>query len=153
MFSNTMNYLMPWFILCSTFSQCKDHYQCLYWLPLLSLTLSDFFCSCLVICGSLLAVLGDGQISPWCEVVSLLKFTFITSSIGSIGMADIEQFIELIIALWDIFINTAFIVNSNKGQYINSPLYWMGADRCVGHRIFYEERLNNLAHNHSFHFI
>jgi len=107
---------MPLFILFSAFSQCKDHYQSLYWLPLLSLTLSDFFCSILVICGSLLAVLSDGQISPWCEVVSLLKFTFITSSIGSVGMADIGQFRELIIALWDIFTNTAFIVISNKGQ-------------------------------------
>lgn len=111
------------------FSQCKDHFQCLYWLPLFSLTLSDFFCSILIICGSLLAVLSDGQISPWCEVVSLLKFTFITSSIGSIGMADIE----LIIPLWDFFTNTAFIVISNRGQYINTPLYIRtGSDRCVG---------------------
>ncbi|CAM4482050.1 unnamed protein product [Leuciscus chuanchicus] len=74
---------------------CKDHYQCLYWLPLFSLTLSDFFCSFLVICGSLLAVLGDGQISPWCEVVSLLKFTFITSSIGSIAILCVQRFMGI----------------------------------------------------------
>ncbi|KAG1956444.1 type-1 angiotensin II receptor A [Pimephales promelas] len=74
---------------------CKDHYQSLYWLPLLSLTLSDFFCSILVICGSLLAVLSDGQISPWCEVVSLLKFTFITSSIGSVAVLCVQRFMGI----------------------------------------------------------
>uniref|UniRef100_A0A3B4Y9A9 Si:dkey-9i23.8 n=1 Tax=Seriola lalandi dorsalis TaxID=1841481 RepID=A0A3B4Y9A9_SERLL len=41
-------------------------------------------CSLLIISGSLLAMLTGGQRSPWCEVVSLLKFAFITSSIGSI---------------------------------------------------------------------
>ncbi|XP_077102618.1 galanin receptor 2b [Siphateles boraxobius] len=74
---------------------CKDHYQCLYWLPLFSLTLSDFFCSIFIICGSLLAVLGDGQISPWCEVVSLLKFTFITSSIGSVAILCVQRFMGI----------------------------------------------------------
>lgn len=42
-------------------------------------------CSLLIISGSLLAMLTGGQRSPWCEVVSLLKFAFISSSIGSIG--------------------------------------------------------------------
>ncbi|XP_026051333.1 C-C chemokine receptor type 8-like [Carassius auratus] len=74
---------------------CKDHFQCLYWLPLFSLTLSDFFCSFLIICGSLLAVLSEGQISPWCEVVSLLKFTFITSSIGSIAVLCVQRFLGI----------------------------------------------------------
>uniref|UniRef100_A0A3Q1FPP5 Si:dkey-9i23.8 n=1 Tax=Acanthochromis polyacanthus TaxID=80966 RepID=A0A3Q1FPP5_9TELE len=41
-------------------------------------------CSLLIISGSMLAILTGGQRSPWCEVVSLLKFAFITSSIGSI---------------------------------------------------------------------
>ncbi|KAK2815515.1 hypothetical protein Q5P01_025982 [Channa striata] len=34
---------------------------------------------------SLFAMLTGGQRSPWCEVVSLLKFAFISSSIGSIA--------------------------------------------------------------------
>lgn len=42
-------------------------------------------CSLLIISSSLFAILTGGQRSPWCEVVSLLKFAFITSSIGSIG--------------------------------------------------------------------
>ncbi|KAI2668312.1 Visual pigment-like receptor peropsin [Labeo rohita] len=74
---------------------CKDHFQCLYWLPLFSLTISDFFCSILIICGSLLAVLSEGQISPWCEVVSLLKFTFITSSIGSLAILCVQRFMGI----------------------------------------------------------
>ncbi|XP_016331073.1 beta-1 adrenergic receptor-like isoform X1 [Sinocyclocheilus anshuiensis] len=74
---------------------CKDHFQCLYWLPLFSLTLSDFLCSILMICGSLLAVLSEGQISPWCEVVSLLKFTFITSSIGSIAILCVQRYMGI----------------------------------------------------------
>uniref|UniRef100_A0A3Q3FVG7 Si:dkey-9i23.8 n=1 Tax=Labrus bergylta TaxID=56723 RepID=A0A3Q3FVG7_9LABR len=41
-------------------------------------------CSVLIISGSFLAMLTGGQRSPWCEVVSLLKFAFISSSIGSI---------------------------------------------------------------------
>lgn len=65
--------------------QCKYHFQCVHWLPLVSLTLSDLSCSGLIISGSLLAILTGGQRSPWCEVVSLFKFTFMTSSIGSIG--------------------------------------------------------------------
>ncbi|KAK3553378.1 hypothetical protein QTP70_003546 [Hemibagrus guttatus] len=64
---------------------CRDQYQCVYWLPFVSLTLSDLCCSLLIMTSSLLAVLTGGQRSPWCEVVSLFKFTFITSSIGSIG--------------------------------------------------------------------
>ncbi|XP_043100672.1 C3a anaphylatoxin chemotactic receptor [Puntigrus tetrazona] len=73
----------------------KDHFHCLYWLPLFSLTISDFLCSILIICGSLLALLTEGQISPWCEVVSLLKFTFITSSIGSIAVLCIQRFMGI----------------------------------------------------------
>uniref|UniRef100_A0A3B3V8F5 Si:dkey-9i23.8 n=1 Tax=Poecilia latipinna TaxID=48699 RepID=A0A3B3V8F5_9TELE len=41
-------------------------------------------CSLLITSGSMMAALTEGQKSPWCEVVSLLKFAFITSSIGSI---------------------------------------------------------------------
>uniref|UniRef100_M4AN58 Si:dkey-9i23.8 n=1 Tax=Xiphophorus maculatus TaxID=8083 RepID=M4AN58_XIPMA len=41
-------------------------------------------CSLLIMSGSMMAALTEGQTSPWCEVVSLLKFAFITSSIGSI---------------------------------------------------------------------
>nr|XP_055060889.1 C5a anaphylatoxin chemotactic receptor 1 isoform X1 [Misgurnus anguillicaudatus] len=74
---------------------CKDHFKCIYWLPFVSLTLSDFFCSILIICGSLLAVLTEGQISPWCEVVSLLKFTFITSSIGSLAVLCVQRFLGI----------------------------------------------------------
>lgn len=65
--------------------QCKDQFQCVYWLPFVSLTLSDLCCAMLIMTGSLLAVLTGGQSSPWCEAVSLFKFTFITSSIGSVG--------------------------------------------------------------------
>ncbi|XP_051993056.1 C5a anaphylatoxin chemotactic receptor 1-like [Xyrauchen texanus] len=75
--------------------RCKDHFQCLYWLPFLSLTLSDFFCSIFIICGSLFSVLSEGQISPWCEVVSLLKFTFITSSIGSLAVLCVQRFMGI----------------------------------------------------------
>lgn len=46
-------------------------------------------CSLLIISGSLLAMLTGGQRSPWCEVVSLLKFAFISSSIGSIGTVQL----------------------------------------------------------------
>ncbi|XP_009291762.3 visual pigment-like receptor peropsin [Danio rerio] len=74
---------------------CKEHFECRYWLPLFSLTLSDFLCSVLIICGSLLAVLSAGQVSPWCEVVSLLKFTFITSSIGSLALLCVQRFIDI----------------------------------------------------------
>ncbi|XP_056586411.1 melanopsin [Triplophysa dalaica] len=74
---------------------CKDHFRCIYWLPFVSLTLSDFFCSIFIICGSLLAVLSEGEISPWCEVVSLLKFTFITSSIGSIAVLSVQRFLGI----------------------------------------------------------
>lgn len=91
--------ILPDFYSCLSFCfalllQCKDHFRCVYWLPFISLTLSDFFCSILIICGSLLAVLSKGQISPWCEVVSLLKFTFITSSIGSIGVVPYWAYVH-----------------------------------------------------------
>ncbi len=79
-----------------------------------SLTISDFLCSILIICGSLLAVLSEGQISPWCEVVSLLKFTFITSSIGSIGTAMTRTI--------DLCGISDFIVISNKEQQIKLPI-------------------------------
>jgi len=54
-------------------------------LTLSVVTLSLQGSSALIISGSLLAMLTGGQTSPWCEVVSLLKFAFITSSVGSIG--------------------------------------------------------------------
>ncbi|KAM6977931.1 uncharacterized protein FYW47_002748 [Aplochiton taeniatus] len=63
---------------------CVDQFSSLYWVPFLSLTLSDLGSSLFIISGSLLAVVSKGQVSPWCEIVSMLKFAFITSSIGSI---------------------------------------------------------------------
>ncbi|KAL2097362.1 hypothetical protein ACEWY4_006569 [Coilia grayii] len=74
---------------------CKYHFQCIHWLPLLSLTLSDLSCSVLIISGSLLAMLTGGQISPWCEVVSLFKFTFMTSSIGSISILCVQRLMDI----------------------------------------------------------
>ncbi|XP_063076553.1 visual pigment-like receptor peropsin [Engraulis encrasicolus] len=70
---------------------CKYHFQCKYWLPMVSLTLSDLSCSVLIISGSLLAMLTGGQRSPWCEVVSMFKFTFMTSSIGSISILCVQK--------------------------------------------------------------
>nr|XP_019939358.1 PREDICTED: parapinopsin-like [Paralichthys olivaceus] len=72
---------------------CKGQFCCRYWLPFISLTLSDLGCSLLIISGSLLALLTGGQRSPWCEVVSLLKFAFITSSIGSIAILCVQRLI------------------------------------------------------------
>ncbi|KAM8880285.1 uncharacterized protein AB9W97_015173 isoform 6-T6 [Spinachia spinachia] len=72
---------------------CWGQFCCRYWLPFFSLTISDFGCSLLIIPGSLLAMLTGGQKSPWCEVVSLLKFAFITSSIGSIAILCVQQLI------------------------------------------------------------
>ncbi|XP_017565674.1 C5a anaphylatoxin chemotactic receptor 1 [Pygocentrus nattereri] len=74
---------------------CRDQFQCVHWVPFVSLTLSDFFCAVLIINGSLLAILNGGQRSPWCEVVSLFKFTFITSSIGSVALLCIQPFLEM----------------------------------------------------------
>ncbi|XP_034157315.2 beta-1 adrenergic receptor [Pangasianodon hypophthalmus] len=74
---------------------CRDQFQCVYWLPFVSLTLSDLCCAMLIITGSLLAVLTGGQRSPWCEVVSLFKFTFITSSIGSIALLCVQRYMGL----------------------------------------------------------
>ncbi|XP_056266061.1 blue-sensitive opsin isoform X2 [Pseudoliparis swirei] len=71
--------------------KCKGQFSCRYWLPFFSLTMSDLGSSLLIICGSLLAMLTGGQRSPWCEVVSLLKFAFITSSIGSIAILCVQQ--------------------------------------------------------------
>ncbi|KAM8771705.1 uncharacterized protein AB9X84_024781 [Acanthopagrus schlegelii] len=70
---------------------CRGQFCCRYWFPFISLTLSDFGCSLLVISGSLLAMLTGGQRSPWCEIVSLLKFAFITSSIGSIAILCVQR--------------------------------------------------------------
>ncbi|XP_034456798.1 uncharacterized protein si:dkey-9i23.8 [Hippoglossus hippoglossus] len=50
-------------------------------------------CSLLIISGALLAMLTGGQRSPWCEVVSLLKFAFITSSIGSLAILCVQRLI------------------------------------------------------------
>ncbi|KAG9275607.1 beta-3 adrenergic receptor-like [Astyanax mexicanus] len=72
---------------------CRDQFQCDYWVPFISLTLSDFCCSVLIITGSFLAVLTGGQESPWCEVVSLFKFTFITSSFGSVGLLCLQRYL------------------------------------------------------------
>ncbi|XP_066534375.1 formyl peptide receptor-related sequence 6 [Hoplias malabaricus] len=73
---------------------CRDQFECVHWMPFVSLTLSDFCCAVLIISGSLLAILNGGQTSPWCEVVSLFKFTFITSSIGSIALICVQQFLD-----------------------------------------------------------
>ncbi|XP_047433308.1 galanin receptor type 1 [Mugil cephalus] len=70
---------------------CRGQFCCRYWLPFVSLTLSDLGCSVLIISGSMLAILTGGQSSPWCEVVSLLKFAFITSSIGSIAILCVQR--------------------------------------------------------------
>ncbi|XP_069047478.1 red-sensitive opsin isoform X2 [Lepisosteus oculatus] len=60
-------------------------------IPLVNLTVSDLGCSLLIIPASLLAVLSGGQGSPWCEVVSLLKFAFITSSLGSLAILSVQR--------------------------------------------------------------
>ncbi|XP_028831602.1 C5a anaphylatoxin chemotactic receptor 1 [Denticeps clupeoides] len=72
-------------------AMCKAHFQCVHWIPLVSLTLSDLCCSALIISGSLFAMVTEGQQSPWCEVVSLLKFAFITSSLGSIAVLCVQR--------------------------------------------------------------
>ncbi|GLD52272.1 parapinopsin-like isoform X1 [Lates japonicus] len=72
---------------------CRGQFCCRYWLPFISLTLSDLGCSLLIISGSFLAMLTGGQRSPWCEVVSLLKFAFMTSSIGSIAILCVQRVI------------------------------------------------------------
>ncbi|KAM7418309.1 hypothetical protein PAMA_015768 [Pampus argenteus] len=72
---------------------CRGQFSCRYGLPFISLTLSDLGCSLLIISGSLLAMLTGGQRSPWCEVVSLLKFAFITSSIGSAAILCVQRLI------------------------------------------------------------
>ncbi|KAM6939632.1 uncharacterized protein FYW49_008616 [Xenentodon cancila] len=74
---------------------CRDQFRCRYWLPFLSLTLSDLGCSLLITSASILAILREGQSSPWCEVVSLLKFTFFTSSIGSIAILCVQRLIGI----------------------------------------------------------
>ncbi|XP_029377627.1 galanin receptor type 1 [Echeneis naucrates] len=74
-------------------AMCRGQFCCRYWLPFISLTLSDLGCSLLIISGSLLALLTGGQRSPWCEAVSLLKFAFITSSIGSIALLCLQRLI------------------------------------------------------------
>ncbi|XP_059184543.1 galanin receptor type 1 [Centropristis striata] len=74
---------------------CRGRFCCRYWLPFMSLTLSDLGCSLLIISGSLLAMLTGGQRSPWCEVVSLLKFAFITSSIGSIAILCVQRLVGM----------------------------------------------------------
>ncbi|XP_014899522.1 C5a anaphylatoxin chemotactic receptor 1 [Poecilia latipinna] len=72
---------------------CRGQFCCHYWLPFISLTMSDLGCSLLITSGSMMAALTEGQKSPWCEVVSLLKFAFITSSIGSIAILSAQRLI------------------------------------------------------------
>ncbi|XP_046901403.1 galanin receptor type 1 [Hypomesus transpacificus] len=74
---------------------CRGQFPCRYWVPFISLTLSDLGSSLLIISGSLVAILTLGQRSPWCEMVSLLKFAFITSSIGSIAVLCVQRVIGL----------------------------------------------------------
>ncbi|XP_029951098.1 beta-1 adrenergic receptor-like [Salarias fasciatus] len=71
----------------------RGQFCCRYWLPFLSLTLSDLGCSLLIVSGSMLAVVTGGQRSPWCEAVSLLKFAFVTSSIGSVAVLTVQRLI------------------------------------------------------------
>nr|XP_043885293.1 parapinopsin [Solea senegalensis] len=86
---------------------CRGQFCCRYWLPFISLTLSDLGCSLLIISGSLMAVLTGGQRSPWCEVVSLLKFAFITSSIGSIAVLCVQRSIGTASTRGALFVVTA----------------------------------------------
>ncbi|XP_028999488.1 rhodopsin [Betta splendens] len=83
-------------------AKCRGCFRCQYWLPFISLTMSDLVfditlccegCTLLIISSSLVAIVTGGQMSPWCEVVSLLKFAFITSSIGSIAVLCLQRFI------------------------------------------------------------
>ncbi|XP_064193850.1 galanin receptor type 1 [Anguilla rostrata] len=71
--------------------KCRDQFLCTCWLPLVSLSLSDLGSSLLIISGSLFAVVTGNQSSPWCEIVSLLKFAFITSSIGSLAILCVQR--------------------------------------------------------------
>ncbi|XP_029114882.1 C5a anaphylatoxin chemotactic receptor 1 [Scleropages formosus] len=71
--------------------KARGQFKCQCWLPLASLSVSDLGSSLFVISSSLLAVLTSGQQSPWCELVSLLKFAFITSSLGSLGVLCIQR--------------------------------------------------------------
>ncbi|XP_067354927.1 pinopsin [Channa argus] len=73
--------------------KCRGQFCCCYWLPFVSLTMSDLGCSLLIISSSLFAILTGGQRSPWCEAVSLLKFAFISSSIGSIAVLCVQRLI------------------------------------------------------------
>ncbi|KAJ0033490.1 hypothetical protein NQD34_000597, partial [Periophthalmus magnuspinnatus] len=74
-------------------TKCKGNFRNRCWVPLMNLTFSDLGCSVLIIPGSLLAMLTGGQSSPWCEAVSLLKFAFITSSIGNISVLSVQRLI------------------------------------------------------------
>ncbi|KAK7930071.1 hypothetical protein WMY93_006466 [Mugilogobius chulae] len=74
-------------------AKCRGKFKNRCWVPLMNLTFSDLGCSALIISGSLLAVLTGGQRSAWCEAVSLLKFAFVTSSIGSIAVLSVQRLI------------------------------------------------------------
>ncbi|XP_045910202.1 parapinopsin [Micropterus dolomieu] len=74
---------------------CRGQFCCRYWLPFISLSMSDLGCSLIIISSSLMAMLTGGQRSPWCEVVSLLKLAFITSSIGSIAILCVQRLIGM----------------------------------------------------------
>ncbi|XP_061100307.1 beta-1 adrenergic receptor [Conger conger] len=71
--------------------KCRGQFLCRCWVPLVSLSLSDLGSALLIISGSLFAVVTGGQRSPWCEIVSLLKFAFITSSIGSLAILCLQR--------------------------------------------------------------
>ncbi|XP_023701080.2 protein trapped in endoderm-1 [Paramormyrops kingsleyae] len=73
----------------------RGQFKSQYWVSVVSLSLSDLGCSLFVISSSLLAVLINGQRSPWCEVVCLLKFAFITSSLGSLAVLCMQQALDL----------------------------------------------------------
>ncbi|KAJ0051071.1 hypothetical protein NL108_012265, partial [Boleophthalmus pectinirostris] len=74
-------------------AKCRGNFKNRCWVPLMNLTFSDLGCSALIISGSLLAMLTGGQNSSWCEAVSLLKFAFITSSIGNISVLSVQRLI------------------------------------------------------------
>ncbi|KAL3997070.1 hypothetical protein ACER0C_009726 [Sarotherodon galilaeus] len=74
---------------------CRGKFCCHYWFPFMSLTLSDLGSCLLLISTSMLTILTGGQKSPWCEVATLLKFAFVSSSIGSIAVLCVQRSIGI----------------------------------------------------------
>ncbi|CAI5681530.1 unnamed protein product [Oreochromis niloticus] len=74
---------------------CRGKFCCHYWFPFMSLTLSDLGSCLLLISTSMLTILTGGQKSPWCEVATLLKYAFVSSSIGSIAVLCVQRSIGI----------------------------------------------------------